>query len=164
MHGPYGKMSVIYGIIMGIVMSLFSLIRYLLGYPTTSPLSLLDNIAMLVVMLCVVYLYRSSLQDKKITFKEAWLLAFYSALIGSVLYGIFMYLYSSYIDKQMIEHCIEHLRKVPEYKNYTIEQFKQMARPSAISLQSIIYNIVMAIIWAFVCAVLLKNEKSEIKK
>ncbi|MGP1515208.1 MAG: DUF4199 domain-containing protein [Bacteroidales bacterium] len=158
MHGNYSKKSLHYGILMGIVMIVVLLIRYLMSYKPSSPITLFDNIVLLILMALSVYRYRSILSDKKITFKEAWLLAFYAGGIASILFGVFMYLYSNYIDTEMGLRCANLLKRMPEYSSYTKEQFEQMTKPSYIAIQSIIYNIIMAVLWAFIIGIIFRNE------
>jgi len=161
MHGNYFKMSLLYGIVIAVVMIVILLLRYLSGNKPSSPMSLWDNISMLVLMVICVFHYRSILEDKKMTFKEGWLVGFYSACVGSILFGMFLYLYSNNIDLQMSLRCANVLRQVPEYSSYTDNQFAQMTKPSTIALHSIIYNIIMSILWAFLIGIVLKNEKAK---
>lgn len=161
MHGNYFKMSLLYGIVMGVAMILILLLRYLCGSKPSSPISLWDNISMLVLMAICVLHYRSILEDKKMTFKEGWLVGFYSGCIAAILFGMFMYLYSNGIDKEMTLRCANILRQIPEYASYTNDQIAQMSKPSTIALYSIIYNIVMAILWAFLVGIILKNENAK---
>ncbi len=161
MHGNYHRMSLRYGLVIGAIMILSLLLRYLMIYKPSSPMTIWDNIAMLVLMACCVFHYRSSLENKKITFKESWLVGFYSGCVAAVLFGVFMYIYAANIDSEMSLRCANNLREIEEYQQYTPEDFAQMTRPSVIAFQYVIYNIIMAILWAFVIGILLKNEDSQ---
>ncbi|MBQ7985201.1 MAG: DUF4199 domain-containing protein [Bacteroidales bacterium] len=163
MHGPYQKMSVKYGIATGVIMSLVLLIRFIVKMPADSPLSMVDNIALLACMIAAGVHYKTKLEDNKITFKELFLLTFYSACIASVVYGVFMYFYARSIDTQMSVRCMQKLMNIPEYSSYTKEQFESMSGYSALALQAVVFNIVMGILWAFVSGIILRNEKSSVK-
>ncbi len=159
-HGPYLAQSLKYGLIMGALLCVGLLIRFMIVSPPSSPISLTDNIIMLVSMGVMVYWYRSCLPQKQITFKEAWLTGFFSGSVASIIFGIYLYVYVVWIDKDMPIRCIRVLKNVEQYKDYTYQQFQAMTTPSTIALQSIIYNIVMAIIWAFCVAIIFRNEKA----
>lgn len=162
MHGNYRKESLRYGLFVGVMLIIVLLLRYLLGYKPSSPTTIADNITLLVMLVTSLLMYRNKLEDKKITFKEGFLLAFYSGIIGSILYGIFMYLYVNAIDTEMSLRCANTLRQIPDYADYSPQQFATMTKASTIALQSIIYNIVMSILWAFVAGLILRTEKSNI--
>lgn len=163
-HGPYKRMSIRYGLLLGAIMCLTLIVRYLINSPANSPLSLVDNIIMLIVMSFSLYIYRRTLDNGLISFKESYLFSLFSGIIGSIIYGFFTYCYITYIDTQMPMRCQEVLKQVEDYKEYTAEQFTQMTKPSFIALQAIIYNIIMSVLWSFVVSILLKTEKSKIKQ
>ncbi|MCH3923948.1 MAG: DUF4199 domain-containing protein [Bacteroidales bacterium] len=162
MHGNYKKASLGYGIVMGIVMSLILLVRYLIYMPAKAPITTIDEIALLVLMAIATIIYKNGLKDKRITFKEAYMIAFLSAIVCVIIYGIFMYIYTVGIDKDFQNHCIETLRKNPKYIKYTPSQMKEMVKVSNIVMQSIVSNLVMSVLWAMVVGVIFRNEKSEI--
>lgn len=159
-HGPYLTKSLKYGLIIGALLCIGLLIRFMIMKPPSSPISLTDNIIMLLSMGCMVFWYRNTLPEKKITFKEAWLTGFFSGSIASLLFGIYMYIYIIWIDANMPDRCIKVLKNVEQYKDYTYQQFQAMTTPSTIALQAIIYNVIMAIIWAFCVAIVVRNEKA----
>ena len=160
-HGNYFRKSLLYGVVTAIGMSAVLMIRYLLGGVINSPLSYIDSAVMLVFVSVSVYVYRLQLKDRTITFKEGWLTGFVTGGVASVLYGMFLYCYVSYIDTQMPERCADNLRQVPDYADMTLQQLSEMARPSFIVVQSIIYNVVVSVLWAFIAALLFRNEKAE---
>ena len=160
-YGNYKKKSLRYGLALGVALCLFALLKYLLNYLPSSPVTMSDNIALLLFTVVIVYLYRAGLPQGKMTLKEGFLIGFYSAVIGAVIYGMFMYSYSAAIDTQMPLRCGQTLSKIPEYAEYTPQQFAAMTKPSAIALQSIIYNVIMAVLWSLLVAVFLRTEKAE---
>ncbi|MBR1626509.1 MAG: DUF4199 domain-containing protein [Bacteroidales bacterium] len=160
-HGNYSRMSLRYGILIGIIMIVVLMIRYLSAYKPSSPMTLWDNITLLITMAICVYHYRSSLENKKITFKEGWLVGFYSGCVAAILFGVFLYLYSNSIDTEMSLRCANVLRRIQDYASYTEEQFAEMTKPSVLAVQSMIYNAIMAVLWAFLVAIILKNEDAK---
>ena len=162
MYGNYKKASLKYGLLTGGVLIIVLLLRYLIEAKPNSPTSLADNITLLIMFVLCLYLYKNKLPDKKITLKEGFLLTFYTGIIASILYGMFMYLYVSSIDTQMTLRCANTLRQIPEYANYTTEQFGSMTKASVIAFQSIIYNVVMSVLWALITSLILRNEKADV--
>ena len=162
-HGNYFQMSIRYGMVIGALMSLGLLVRFIISKPASSPISYVDNVIMLVFMAFVVYLYRNSLENKKITFKEAWLVGFFSAFVASVIYGMFMYIYNVWIDTDMSARCMNGLQNLDRCKGYTIDQIKAMAGVSQMCVYSIIYNIIVGILWAFCVGIIFRNEKAQRK-
>ena len=57
--------------------------------------------------------------------------------------------------------CANVLRRIQDYASYTEEQFAEMTKPSVLAVQSMIYNAIMAVLWAFLVAIILKNEDAK---
>ena len=76
-HGNYRKGYLRFGIITGVVLMLYILVRYMMGL-----------------------LYRNVLPDRKATLKELMLLGLGTAVVGSVLYGLFLWAFGSAVPEQ----------------------------------------------------------------
>lgn len=162
MHGNYFKGLLLYGFFMGIALSLVVLFRSWLTMPLSQPVSYAENIALLVFMFIAVYLYKNNLEEKKITFKESYIVAFGSAVVASIIYGFFLYLYAKYIDLSFQERCFSLQRAIEANSQFTDSQIRQMSQPSYIAFSAIMLSSVMSILWAMVVGILLRNEKGTV--
>lgn len=166
-HGNYRWAALKYGIVMGGALSVFLVFRYLLGHPSNAPISSDENwvvfVALLVMSLVLVFHYRRHLTEKKITFKEGFLVAFDSCVIACIVYAAFMYLYAMYIDNGM-----------DSFQDRTLDVMKRAlaegGNPNQVQLPDMVYlvfwgmmvNIIMGILIAFITGVVCRNEKGEV--
>ena len=105
-------------------------------------------------------LYRRQLPERRINFKEAYTVALGSAVVGSVIYGMVLYLYVLYIDPEMQTRCLEIQQRANVNGEFSPEELQNMVKPSYIAGSAIILNSVMAIMWAMVVAIFLRNERA----
>ena len=143
MHGNYKKAILRYGVYVGLIFSFVLIFRLLLVLPVSQPMSYVENILQLVLLFVFVYLYKRQLPERRINFKEAYTVALGSAVVGSVIYGMVLYLYVLYINGE-----------------FSSEELQNMVKPSYIAGSAIILNSVMAIMWAMVVAIFLRNERA----
>ena len=80
-HGNYRKGYLRFGIITGVVLMLYILVRYMMGVPAESPEAYITDGIMLVA-------------------KELMLLGLGTAVVGSVLYGLFLWAFGSAVPEQ----------------------------------------------------------------
>lgn len=166
MHGSYGKASLKYGLILGLVLSFVLFLRYLIGFAPDAPVSKAETWTVFAIMLIgggiATYYYRNNLTDKKITFKEAYLLSLLSNIIACIIYAMFMYIYATSIDNGedsflkrsigvLVKNFTEKGEAVPDMTGYRI---------SFLSISSLMYNMVMSVLAAFISAMIFRNEKA----
>ena len=72
----------------GALLTLYVLARLLMGSPAQSPVSYISDAVMLVLVSLFTAYYRNSLPGKKVTLKEAMLFGMGTAVVGSVVYGV----------------------------------------------------------------------------
>ena len=87
-HGNYRKAYLRSGLITGLLLSAYVLIRLLMGKPLESPTSYVSDAVMLVAVFLFMAFYRNSLPDKKITLKEAMLFGIGTAVVAAFIYGL----------------------------------------------------------------------------
>lgn len=100
-HGNYRVAYLKWGLLSGALMSLYLLLRHLLGSPCPSPADLWKDLLLVVVMLLAMYLYRKNLSDGKVTMKELLLLGLGIGLVSAVVYGLFVWLYCGVLYPEM---------------------------------------------------------------
>lgn len=160
MHGNYKKAMLLYGLFIGLIFSFVLLFRWLIVMPVSQPMGYVENIMQLVLLFIFVYLYKKQLPDQRINFKEAYVVALGSAIVGSIIYGGFMYLYAANIDPEMTQRCYEIQVNADTNKEFTEAQLREMVKPSWIAGSTIMLNSVMAIMWAMIVAIFLRNERA----
>lgn len=163
MHGNYWNAIFKYGFLVGLGLVLVVLFRHWLSMPLSQPVTYAENIALLVFMFIVVFLYRKSLQEKKITFKEAYIVGFGVGIVSSIMYGMFLYVFSLYIDTEFQQRCFEIQREIKSNAHLNDEQISAMSSSSAIAFSGILLSSIMSILWAMIVGILLRNEQAPLK-
>lgn len=166
-HGNYRWAALKYGIAMGVVLSVFLVFRYLLGHPSNAPISSDENwvvfVALLVMSLVFVFHYRRHLTEKKITFKEGFLVTFDSCVIACIVYAAFMYIYAMYIDNGM-DSFQDRTLDVMKRALAEGENSNQVQLPDMVYLifWGMMVNIIIGILIAFITGIVCRNEKGEV--
>lgn len=160
MHGNYKRAILRYGVYIGLIFSFVLIFRWLLVLPVSQPMSYVENVLQLVLLFVFVYLYKRQLPERRINFKEAYTVALGSAVVGSIIYGMVLYLYAQYIDPEMQARCLEIQRRANVNGEFAPEDLQNMVKPSYIAGSAIILNSVMAIMWAMIVAIFLRNERA----
>ena len=101
-HGNYRKAYLRCGLITGGLLTLYIMMRDLMGTPAESPEAYLSDGIMLVAVFLFTLLYRNSLADKKASLKELMLFGLGTALVASVLYGICLWLFGYAVPEQTV--------------------------------------------------------------
>lgn len=159
----YGRGIVRYGLLIGVVLSLIVLIRFIINKPIQYPISYSEFFNLLIFMFIGVLLYRKRQEEGKISFKDAYMMALGSGIIGAIIYGIFLYVYASYIDSSFQGRCFDIQRAVQANASLTDEQIESMVKPSSIAVSAIFFASLMSIFWGLVVGLFLKNKKKEVK-
>ncbi len=101
-HGNYRKGYLRCGLITGVVLMLYILVRYMMGMPAESPEAYLSDGIMLVAVFLFTLLYRNSLEEKHATLKELMLFGMGTAVVASVLYGLFVWAFCCAAPEQTV--------------------------------------------------------------
>lgn len=164
MYGNYWSGIVIFGLLIGFGLIIEVLLRSLFKTPISQPVSLIEIITQLVFMFIGVYVFKINLEEKKITFKKSYMLGLGSGIVGSIIYGMFLYVYALYLDKDFIQRCYEIQRNIKSNSTLTDQQVMDMATPSLIAFSGILLSSVVSILLALIVAILLRNEKGQLIK
>lgn len=156
-HGNYRKAYLRCGLITGGLLVLYIMVRYLMGSPAESPEAYMSDIIMLVAVFLFTLLYRNSLEEKKATLKELMLFGLGTAVVGSLLYGVCLFLFAYAIPEQtdLFTRTLrgeEALLSAPSH--YWAAWW---------GIESAIKLAVLGGFGAFVAALLFKNEKSDVR-
>lgn len=161
-YGNYGRAAAKYGFFSGLIMMLVIMFRYWIIYPIKQPVSYTENIALFVLMIGSLVIYKRNLEEGRITFKEAFLLSFGVGVIASIMYGMFLYIYASFIDMEFCNRCFDFHRSLSSNANLSDEEIHFITKPSSIAFSGILLSTTVSILWAFIMSIMLRNEKAPI--
>lgn len=161
-HGNYWLGILKFGLLIGFGLSFILLFRRWLDNPIDQPVGFIENFAMLGLIFISVYLYKMGLKERKISFKESYIVGFGSGIVGSIIYGMSLYGYALYLDHGLQNRCFNVQRAIESNAHLSNADIMYMTTPQAIALSGIMLSAIMAILWAMIVGVLLRNEKGEV--
>lgn len=157
-HGNYRKAYLRSGLITGLLLSAYVLIRLLMGKPLESPTSYVSDAVMLVAVFLFMAFYRNSLPDKKITLKEAMLFGIGTAVVAAFIYGLALWAFGLAFQQQAA------LFSTTMTGNEVTTQDPQLHYWAAWwAIYSFVLMALLGSFGAFVAAIFFRNEKSDIK-
>ena len=138
--------------------------RYYLFDPIATPVSWTDNVVLAICLVAFTLLYRTTLPEKKVTFKEIFLLTVGLSCVAAVLYALYLWFYGTHTDTEFVQRFTksELAKHSPEEPGYdaAVEQIKVMATPKYLAFMGFVYTVVTSFILGFFVALLFKTEKS----
>ena len=155
-HGNYRRAYLRSGLLSGMMLVLYLLVRWLMKNPAESPVSYLSDGILLVAVFLFTMLYRNALPERKATIKELMLFGMGTAVIASLLYGLYIWLSGFSIPGQ-IELFTNNLMEAEPFADYPAHYWS--------ALWGLLSAIVMAVLGgfgAFIAALILKNEKGTV--
>ena len=157
-HGNYRKAYLRSGLITGLLLAAYVLIRLLMGKPLESPTSYVSDAVMLVAVFLFMAFYRNSLPDKKITLKEAMLFGIGTAVVAAFIYGLALWAFGLAFQQQTA------LFSTTMTGNEVTTQDPQLHYWAAWwAIYSFVLMALLGSFGAFVAAIFFRNEKSDIK-
>lgn len=155
-HGNYRRAYLRSGLLTGLMLMLYILVRWLMQNPAESPVSYFSDGILLVAVFLFIMLYRNSLPERKATMKELMLFGMGTAVVACLLYGLFVWL-SGFAIKDQIKVFTENMMENAPYADYPAYYWS--------ALWAVVAAAVMAVLGcfgAFISALILKNEKPEV--
>jgi hypothetical protein len=157
-HGNYRKAYLRCGVVAGVMLMLYIVVRYLLGVPAESPEAYITDGILLLALFLFAFQYRGSLPEGKVTLKELMLFGIGTTVVASVLYGLFIWIFGSLAADQTVLFT-------RTLSGKEIPTFDPELRYWA-ALWGIVSGVKLMVLGgfgAFLSALLFRNEKSEIK-
>lgn len=157
-HGNYRKAYLRCGLITGLLLVAYVLVRYLMGKPLDSPLSYVSDAILLVAVFLFGAYYRNSLPDGKITLKEMMLFGIGLSALAAVVYGLLLCAFEFVVPTQILQFTNgmtgKEISPLDPQLHYWAIWWALMAAVEVLLLGSF---------GAFIAAIVFRNEKSEIK-
>lgn len=158
-HGNYRKAYLRCGLITGVLLMLYILVRYMMGTPAESPEAYLSDGIMLLAVFLFTMLYRNTLPDKQATLKELMLFGIGTVVLASVLYGLFLWGFGCAAPEQTVLFTFtlsgQEITAGDPQLNYWA------------ALWAIVAGVKLAVLGgfgAFISSIILRNEKSEVRR
>ena len=155
-HGNYRKAYLRCGMVTGILLTLYIVTCWLMGHPVEAPEGYVSDAVMLVAVFLFAAYYRNALPEKKVTLKELMLFGMGTAVVGSVLYGLLLWLFCLTLPAQtvlFVETMTGHSLSLDD------PQLGYWA--AAWALVASIKMALLGAFGAFLAAILFRNEKPE---
>ena len=168
-YGDYRKAYLRDGLFAGLFISVVVLFCKLIYYPLNTPENYVTDLSLLAATLFFAYRYRAALPDGKVFFKELMLYGLGLGVVAAIVYGLFLLFYGGVVDKGFTARCLDHF--IPgEMQGSATEQDTestiQIMRGYKLHTWAFIgafRTAVMAIMSAFVAALLFRTEKNIVK-
>lgn len=157
-HGNYRKAYLCWGLLTGLMLVLYLLVRWLMGRSAESAESYLSDGILLVGLFVGCLLYRNSLPERKVTLKELMLFGMGAAVVACLIYGLYIWLSGMVLEGQT-ELMARTMFKADDFELYPVGWWS--------ALCGIVTGVKMAVLGgfgAFISALILKNEKGNVKK
>ncbi|MDR0790590.1 MAG: DUF4199 domain-containing protein [Bacteroidales bacterium] len=164
MHGNYWRALLQYGFYGGLLLSFVVLLRYWLILPLSQPVTYVENIILLLLMIIFLWRYRSKLPQEKITFKEGYIVTVGLGVVASIVYGMFIYLYAWKIDPAISDRCFAIQRAIEANNMFSDDQVRVMTTKQSLALSAIMLSSILSVLWAMITALFLRTEKAEVMK
>ena len=155
-----------YGFLGGSGLVMIVLLRFAMVFPIYIPVSVLDAIALLMLMFTFTYLYRKDSANRKLTFKDAYLLNMGLGLIAAVIYAVFMLFYASYIDTSFSSRFLDYQK----FRIDTIELvrefngFNSSSTPKMLAFVTFIEVSMLCLLFSFVVSIVMHTNKFSTEK
>lgn len=170
-YGNYKKKWFRYGFLMGLALIAVIVLRYAMIYPISLPVSILQNIILVALMFGFTYLYRKDNPDKKLTFKESYLLNIGVGVIAGIIYSAFLWFYATYIDNDFCARYID--SQIIEYEKLTIsdveivqriDELKGFSTPTNLAFRAFMEISIISILFALIVSIFMRTEKAPIRE
>lgn len=105
-YGHYRRWYAVCGVLTGLLMGAGVFVSRIIGTPICSPETFLTDGLMAVGIFVSCYLYREHLPEQKVFFKELMLLGLGIGVVGGLVYGLLLALYSG-VDGEFVGRCAD---------------------------------------------------------
>jgi hypothetical protein len=157
-HGDYRRNYLRCGLVTGVLLAAYVLVRLLMNRPVESPLSYVSDAILLVCIFLFAAYYRNALPDKRVTLKELMLFGMGTAAVAALLYGLMLWGIGLAFPQQAV------LFTNNMTPNEVTMQDPQLHYWAALwAIVAAVETLLLGSFGAFLAAILFRNEKGEIK-
>lgn len=156
----FGGMVVRYGILTGVILSVFLVIRWLVSMPAEAPMGFAECGVVFVVCALGFWRFKCSVGGREAGFWRRFSFVWLVAIVGLMVYSAFMYIYIIGIDAEMQQRCLDLQRRQQANGGLSEERLMEMVRPSYIAFSVALIGGVFSAVWAAVLAFFFRKGKS----
>ena len=160
------KNAMNWGLIVGVVMVIFSLIMYFLGLSLEKWVGYISYLIMIAGIVYATIQYRDNVLDGSISYGKALGFGTLVIMFASILSGLYAYVFYAYIDPEMITKMLEMAEEemvnkgIPDEQiEMAIEMQSKFMKPGLMSLLSIPSLTLIGFIISLITSIFLKKEK-----
>jgi len=159
--------SIMPGIFLGIAFIIFSLVMYLLDIGIRSGWNYLSLILMVVGLYWAMITIRDKTLEGFITYKQAFVAGFWTALIAVIISSAFTYVHVTVIDpgvaQEILDQSVEQaLDRNPDMSDAELEQTEKITAmftsPAMITVWGFVGSLFFAVILSLIIAIFAKRE------
>ncbi len=161
--------AMMYGLILGLVLILFSLLMFLIDVDQESPLMYISYLLMIVVLFLIMVNFRDKQLGGIASYGTMFGVGFKTILFASILTAIFTYVFVTLINPGLIDEILMNAEgKMMENEDLTDEQIEQalgftesfVANPVAITIWSFALNLIVGAVFSLIISIFVKREES----
>ncbi|MBP3763693.1 MAG: hypothetical protein J6I49_07445 [Bacteroidales bacterium] len=157
-HGNYRRAYFRCGLLLGVALMLYILMRMLLGVPAQAPESYATDGILIAGLFLLAFFYRNSLEEKRATLKELMLFGFGTAALAALLYGLFLWALGLARPDQAALFATATTGATPTADDPQIHYWAAF-----VALVATVKLLLIGTFAAFIAAVLFRNEKGKMK-
>lgn len=159
------------GIIVGIVLIVFSLLMYFLDVDRESKIMWLSYLILAAGLWWAIISYRNKLPGGYLTYGKAFSAGFFTGLFASIILAIFTFIYVQYIDTTLIDKILANaedkiLNTQPNISDEDLDRALSMTRkftnPTMISVFSFVGNTILSTLFSLIIAIFAKREDNRL--
>lgn len=159
------------GIIVGIVLIVFSLLMYFLDVDPQSKIMWLSYLILAAGLWWAIISYRNKLPGGYLTYGKAFSAGFFTGLFASIILAIFTFIYVQYIDTTLIDKILANaedkiLNTQPNISDEDLDRALSMTRkftnPSMMSIFSFVGNTILSTLFSLIIAIFAKREDNRL--
>jgi len=159
------------GIIVGIVLIVFSLLMYFLDVDPQSKIMWLSYLILAAGLWWAIISYRNKLPGGYLTYGKAFSAGFFTGLFASIILAIFTFIYVQYIDTTLIDKILANtenkiLDTQPNISDEDLDRALSMTRkftnPLMMSIFSFVGNTILSTLFSLIIAIFAKREDNRL--
>lgn len=166
-YGNYRRAYLLYGVAIGVVMGLISLIYNVAStIPLGNPDNYVTNLVMAIGIFGFSYHYRQQLPEKKVTLKELMLLGLGMGVVSSLIFGLWELFDLKVLSPEMVDYY--NSQRIATMPTETPEQMSQIAIVKGYTASDWAFisgfrSVVLSILIMFFSALVFRTEKAPVQ-
>lgn len=155
-----GGMVLRYGILTGVILSVFLVVRWWVSMPAEAPMGFAECGVLFAVCALGFWRFKCSVQGREAGFGRRFSFVWLTAIVGLMIYSAFMYIYIIGIDAEMQQRCLDLQRRQVANGGLSEEKLMETVRPSYIAFSAALIGGAFSAVWAAVFAFFFRKRRN----